>query len=177
MEIIKLHDKEFKAYLPHEEIQKIVKRVAEQINKDLAGKDVIFLAILNGSFMFAADLFKEINLNCQITFLKLASYAGESSTGTVRKLIGFNEDITNKTVVIIEDIVDTGTTLVRIYQQLLYMRPSEIKIATFLHKPEAYKQEYPLDYVGMDIPNLFVVGYGLDYDGLGRNLKDIYTVI
>lgn len=177
MKRVRLHDKQFEISIPEPEIQAIVKKLADELNNDLNGKDVIFLAILNGSFMFAADLFRNINFHCQITFLKLASYSGSESSGTVKQLIGFNEDITAKTVIILEDIVDTGNTLSKIHKQLSYLKPAEIKIATFLYKPDAYKKEHPIDYVGIKIPNDFVVGYGLDYDGFGRNLRDLYKVV
>ncbi len=173
----KVHDREFEIYIPNAEIRGTISDMAEKINEDLKGKDVIFLGILNGAFMFASDLFKEITLDCQITFLKLASYAGTSSTGTVKRLIGINEDIIGKTVVILEDIVDTGVTLDNIIKQLKGYEPAEIKVATMLFKPDAYTKDLKLDYVGLEIPNDFVLGYGLDYDGYGRNLADLYKVV
>ena len=173
----KVHDKEFEIYIPSTEIRKVISEMAVKINEDLAGKDVIFLGILNGAFMFASDLFREITLDCQISFLKLASYAGTSSTGTVKRLIGINEDIYQKTVVILEDIVDTGVTLDNIIKQLKGYEPAEIKVATLLFKPDAYTKDLKLDYVGLEIPNDFVLGYGLDYEGLGRNLADLYKVV
>ena len=127
--------------------------------------------------MFASDLIRQIQLDCQITFLKLASYAGTSSTGTVKRLIGINEDIHNKTVVILEDIVDTGITLENIIKQLMGYDPGEIRVATLLFKPEAYLKDIPLDYVGIEIPNVYVLGYGLDYEGYARNLADIYKAV
>ncbi len=173
----KIHDKEFEVYIPNEEIRRVISDMATRINEDLAGRDVIFLGILNGAFMFASDLFREIKLDCQITFLKLASYAGTSSTGTVKRLIGINEDIYQKTVVILEDIVDTGVTLDNIIKQLKGYEPAEIRVATMLFKPEAYTKDLELDYVGIEIPNDFVLGYGLDYQGYGRNLADLYRVV
>ncbi len=173
----KVHDKEFEIYIPSAEIRKVISEMAIKINQDLAGKDVIFLGILNGAFMFASDLFREITLDCQISFLKLASYAGTSSTGNVKRLIGINEDIFQKTVVILEDIVDTGVTLDNIIKQLKGYEPAEIKVATLLYKPDAYTKDLKLDYVGLEIPNDFVLGYGLDYEGLGRNLADLYKVV
>ena len=148
-----------------------------QINKDLTGKDVVFLGILNGAFLFAADLFRRIELQARISFVKLASYEGTSSSGTIKELIGWNEDIKNKSVVIVEDIVDTGNTLERIVDELVMRKAAEIRIATMLFKPAAYTKKIPLDYVGFEIPNDFVVGYGLDYDGYGRNLPSVYTLI
>lgn len=177
MNKVKILDKEFKISISHEKIQDAVQKLADQMNRELKDKDVIFMGILNGSFMFAADLFRKIDFNAQITFLKLASYQGTSSSGQIKRLIGINEDIKGKTVVIIEDIVDTGITLDSIKKQLIGYEPDEIKIATLLFKPEAYKKDIPIDYVGLEIPNDFIIGYGLDYDGFGRNLEDIYTVI
>ena len=173
----KVHDKVFEIYIPNSEIKKVISRMAEEINRDLSGKNVIFLGILNGAFMFASDLFREISLDCQITFLKLASYAGTSSTGNVKRLIGINEDIYQKTVVILEDIVDTGITLDNIIKQLKGYEPAEILVATMLFKPKAYTKDLALDYVGLEIPNDFVLGYGLDYEGYGRNLADLYKVV
>jgi len=173
----RVHDKEFEIYIPSSEIRKVISDMATQINEDLAGRDVIFLGILNGAFMFASDLFRKITLDCQISFLKLASYAGTSSTGTVKRLIGINEDIYRKTVVILEDIVDTGVTLENIIKQLKGYEPSEIRVATMLFKPAAYTKDMKLDYVGVEIPNDFVLGYGLDYKGYGRNLADLYKVV
>jgi len=177
MGIMKIHDREFEVYIPNEEIRRVIADMARRINEDLAGRDVIFLGILNGAFMFASDLFREITLDCQITFLKLASYAGTSSTGTVKRLIGINEDIYQKTVVILEDIVDTGVTLDNIIKQLKGYEPREIRVATMLFKPAAYTKDLKLDYVGIEIPNDFVLGYGLDYQGYGRNLADLYRVV
>ncbi|KPL13271.1 MAG: hypoxanthine phosphoribosyltransferase [Bacteroides sp. SM1_62] len=177
MEIRKIHDKEFKLFIPNSQIRAVISAMADSMNRDLEGRDVIFMGILNGAFMFAAELIKHIAPSCQITFLKLASYAGTSSTGTVKRLIGINEDIHNKTVVILEDIVDTGITLENIIRQLRGYEPGEIRVATLLHKPDAYQKDIVLDYVGLEIPNDFVVGFGLDYKGFGRNLPDIYRVV
>jgi len=177
MERIKVYDKEFELFIPNEQIMEVVSDMAEKINSDLAGRQVIFMGILNGAFMFASDLIRMITLDCQITFLKLASYAGTSSTGTVKRLIGINEDISRQTVVIIEDIVDTGITLENIIKQLSGYEPGEIRIATMLFKPDAYLKDIKLDYVGMEIPNDFILGYGLDYEGYGRNLAHIYTEV
>ena len=174
---IKVLDKEFEVSIPSFEIQKAILSVAEKMNSELAGKKVIFLGILNGSFMFASDLFKKINFPCQITFLKIASYQGTSSTGKLKSLIGLNEDLEGYTVVVIEDIVDTGHTLDHIVKQLKGFEPAEIKIATLLYKPDAYKKDIKIDYVGIEIPNDFIIGYGLDYNGYARNLEDIYTLV
>lgn len=177
MKEVQVLDKKFKISIPESEIMKAIQKTAVKMNQDLKNKDVIFLGILNGCFLFAADLFRNIDIPCQITFLKLASYQGTSSTGTVKRLIGINEDIKNKTVIILEDIIDTGNTLESIIKQLRGYEPAEIKVATLLFKPDAYEKDIHIDYVGIDIPNDFIVGYGLDYDGYGRNLKDIYTIV
>jgi hypoxanthine phosphoribosyltransferase len=174
---IEILDKSFKIYIKEHKIQQSIELMAQKINTDLSGKEVIFLGILNGSFMFAGDLFKHIDIDCQITFLKLASYQGTVSSGNVKRLIGINEDIENKTVVILEDIIDTGNTLENIIKQLRGYEPAEIKVATLLHKPDVYTKDIKIDYVGININNEFIVGYGLDYNGFGRNLKDIYTII
>jgi len=178
MKQIKIHDKEFKLYLPYEKIRAVVEKMAEKMNSDLAGKNPLFICILNGSFMFAAELFKRIELlESEISFVKLASYNGEKTSGAVKELIGLNEEIKGRTVVILEDIVDTGITIDNILKQLAKKEPKEVLIATLLFKPEALQKEIPLHYVGIEIPNDFIVGYGLDYDGYGRNLIDIYSVI
>jgi hypoxanthine phosphoribosyltransferase len=175
--IIEVLDKRFQLSISSNEINSIIEDLANQMNNDLVGKDVIFLGILNGSFMFAADLFKRINIPCQISFLKVASYSGTSTSGTVKRLIGINENIEDKTVVILEDIVDSGKTLEDLLKQLLGYGPKEIRIATLLFKPDACVVNLPLNYIGLKIPNDFIVGYGLDYDGFGRNYEDIYTLI
>ncbi len=178
MKQVKIHDKTFELYIPYEKIRGVVEKMAEKMNTDFQGKSPLFICILNGSFMFAAELFKRINLlDGEITFVKLASYQGDKSTGEVKHLIGLNENIEGRTVVILEDIVDTGITIENILEQLKKMKPESIKIATLLLKPDALQKEVQLDYIGMEIPNNFIVGYGLDYDGLGRNLINIYSVI
>ncbi len=177
MKEIHVIDKTFKEYISENEIRERIKELAENINKDFEGKEVVFLGILNGAFRFAADLFKNIDLKARISFVKLASYEGTKSSGTIKELIGWNEDIKNKYIIIIEDIVDTGNTLERIVDELVIRKASGIKIATLLFKPKAYTKEIPLDYIGFEIPNDFVIGYGLDYDGYGRNLSSIYTLV
>jgi hypoxanthine phosphoribosyltransferase len=174
--LVTLKDKQFKPYISSDKILEAVKQVAEKINSDLAGESPVFLAVLNGSFMFAADLMKEIKLNCEISFVKLASYHGTTSSGTVSELIGLNQDISGRTVVIIEDIVDTGNTLEKLAEILSSRKVKSFKIATAFFKPSAYTKNIKVDYVGLEIPNDFVIGYGLDYDGLGRNLKDVYVL-
>ena len=178
MKQVKIHDKTFELYIPYEKIRSVIEKMAEKMNTDFADNDPLFVCILNGSFMFAAELFKRIDLmKAQITFVKLASYHGDKTTGDVKQLIGFNEKVEGRTVVILEDIVDTGITIDNILIQLRAMKPAEIKIATLLLKPDALQKEVQLDYVGIKIPNDFIVGYGLDYNGLGRNLINIYTVV
>lgn len=178
MKQVNIHDKTFELYIPYEKIRSVIEVMAEKMNTDFAEKDPLFVCILNGSFMFAAELFKRIDLmKAQITFVKLASYHGDKTSGEVKQLIGFNENVAGRTVVILEDIVDTGITLDNILEQLKLLKPAEIKVATLLLKPDALKKEVQLDYIGLEIPNDFIVGYGLDYNGLGRNLIDIYSVV
>jgi hypoxanthine phosphoribosyltransferase len=177
MKEITILDKTFREFISEDEIRLRIDELAKKINRDLAGKDVVFLGILNGAFMFASDLFKRINFEAKISFVKLASYEGTSSSGSIKELIGWNEDIRKKSVVVIEDIVDTGHTLERIMDELKMRKAAEIKIAAMLFKPAAYTRSIPLDYVGMEIPDNFVVGYGLDYNGYGRNLPSVYTLI
>ncbi len=176
MALIKVLDKSFDTYLPEETIQQRVKELAAKINEDYAGKRPYFVAILNGSFMFASDLFKHLTVDADICFIKLASYKGMQSSGKVLTTIGLDEDLFGKDVIIVEDIVDTGKTLHHFLPRLEHQQPASLKIATLLHKPEATQFPLSLAYVGFEIPNKFVVGYGLDYDGLGRNLKEIYQV-
>jgi len=170
-------DKKFREMIPDDVISKRIDELAEEINRDYAGRDVVFLGILNGAFLFAAELFKRINLKARISFVKLASYEGTKSSGSVKELIGWNEDIKNMAVIVIEDIVDTGHTLELIVGELKVRKVADIKIATLLYKPNAYTKNIPLNYVGFEIPNDFVVGFGLDYDGYGRNLPSVYTLI
>jgi len=176
MKTIQLLDRKFALSIPSATIQQAVKRVAEQINKDLEGKSPIFVCVLNGAFMFAADLLKLLTIPCEVSFVKLSSYSGILSTGAVKEVIGLNEDIQGRTIVIVEDIIDTGLTMQKIIDSLQRFHPAEIKVASFLSKPEALQVDVPQDYVAIEIPNEFIVGYGLDYNGFGRNLTDIYTV-
>jgi hypoxanthine phosphoribosyltransferase len=176
MPAIKLHDKTFKIYLSERQIQEKVKQIAEQLNHDYKDKRPLFVAILNGSFMFAADLFKYLTIEAEISFIKLVSYKGMKSSGNVITAIGLEMDLFNREVVIIEDIVDTGKTLHQFLPKLDHQQPRSLKIAALLHKPEATQYPLKIDYLGFTIPDKFVVGYGLDYDGLGRNYKDIYQL-
>jgi len=177
MSTIRIHDKTFDIYLSETAIQDRVKEIAESINKEYKDKQPLFIAILNGSFMFASDLFKYLTIPTEISFIKLASYRGMKSTGHVVTHIGLDADLFGKDLIIIEDIVDTGKTLYNFLPKLKDHHPSSLKIAALLHKPEATRFPLKLDYVGFTIPDKFVVGYGLDYDGVGRNLKEIYQVV
>lgn len=177
MSVIQIKDKKFALSIEETEILAAVSKVADAINQDLAGKDPLFICVLNGAFMFAGDLMKRINVPCEITFVKLSSYDGLYTTGTVKEVIGLNESVVGRNVVVVEDIVDTGITMERILSSLRAKGAKEIKVATFLQKPDALQRDIQVDYVAMKIPNDFIVGYGLDYDGYGRNLKDIYTVV
>ena len=177
MTTIRVHDKEFVPYLTAAEIDVQVKRIADEINKDYVGKKPLFVAILNGSFIFAADLLKKIDVETEICFIKLASYKGVKSTGKVITAIGLDTDLYGRDVIIIEDIVDTGKTLFQFLPQLEHQHPASLKVATLLHKPGATVHTIQIDYLGFTIPDKFVVGYGLDYDGLGRNIKEIYQLV
>ena len=177
MSVITVHDKSFGPYLSEEQIQQRVKELAEKINTDYAGKRPLFIAILNGSFMFAADLFKNLEIPAELCFIKLASYKGLKSSGNVVTSIGLEDDLFDKDVIIVEDIVDTGKTLHNFLPKLMHQQPRSLKIVSLLHKSSATEFPLQLDYTGFDIPDKFVVGYGLDYDGLGRNLKEIYQLV
>ena len=174
---LKVHDKEFIPYIPSGEIERQVSRVAAEINKDYEGKKPLFIAILNGAFIFAADLFKLIHVEAEICFIKLASYKGVKSTGKVITAIGLDAELYNRDVIIVEDIVDTGRTLSQFLPQLEHHHPASLKVASLLHKPSATVHPIQIDYLGFTIPDKFVLGYGLDYDGLGRNLKEIYQLV
>lgn len=177
MDIIKINDKEFSKFITEEHIQREIARVASEINRDLAGQNPLFIGVLNGAFMFASDLMKAMDMPCEITFVKLASYKGDSSTGVVKKLFGLSENLEGRTVVIVEDIVDTGHTMKRLIADLQAMSPKAIHIATLLVKPGKLEVELDVKYAAMSIPNDFIVGYGLDYDGYGRNYRDIYKIV
>jgi hypoxanthine phosphoribosyltransferase len=176
MNKVKIKDKSFRVSISAAEIDKSVQAVATRINNDLENKQPLFLCVLNGSFMFASDLMKKISIDCEISFIKVSSYHGTSTTGTVKQLIGLNESIEGRTIVVVEDIVDTGITISHVVEQLKALNPAEIRIATLLYKPEAYTKDLLIDYTAIVVPNDFLVGYGLDYDGLGRNLPDIYVL-
>ncbi|EJX05548.1 hypoxanthine phosphoribosyltransferase [gut metagenome] len=177
MDTIQIKDKRFTPFISAEKIEKEVARVANEINRDLEGTNPLFLSVLNGSFIFTADLMRHLTLPSEVSFVKLASYAGTSSTGKVKELVGLGDNIEGRTVVIVEDIVDTGVTMKHLLETLQAKHPKEIRICTLLLKPDKLKVDLHIDYVAMRIPNDFIVGYGLDYDGLGRNYRDIYTVV
>ncbi|MFZ4705600.1 MAG: hypoxanthine phosphoribosyltransferase [Bacteroidales bacterium] len=176
MDKIRVKDKEFELFISAEKINETISRIADQLNTDLKGKDPLFMVILNGAFMFAGDLIKKITVDCEVSFVKLSSYSGTRSTAVVKELIGLNEVLRGRTVVVIEDIIDTGVTMELMIGKLKEMDPRDVKIVTFLFKPEALTKDFAIDYVGIEIPNKFIVGYGLDYDGFGRNLPDIYKI-
>ncbi len=174
--MVQVHDKSFIPYLTKEVIQERVQELAKNLDKDYLGKTPLFIAILNGSFMFASDLFKQLSISAEISFIKLASYKGTTSTGHVITSIGLDADIKDRHIIILEDIIDTGKTMHQFLPQILNMQPASLKIAVLLHKPEATIFDIPIDYCCFTIPNKFVVGYGLDYDGQGRNLDAIYQL-
>ena len=177
MSKVKVHDKYFESFILFEKIQEAINSIATNINKDIEDVTPIFLVILNGSFMFAGDLLKKISAPCEVSFVKLSSYVGTKSTKKVKELIGFNEDIKGRSVIIVEDIVDSGNTLENVLGQLNRMGAGDVKIATLLFKPDAFEKSYKIDYIGIEIPDDFIVGYGLDYNNHGRNLKDIYKIV
>lgn len=176
MQHVTLLDKKFRIFIPGDEIQEEIQRIADQMNADLEGEEVVFVGVLNGAFMFASDLLRRIRFDVRITFVKLASYQGISSSGRVKKLIGINEVLQDKTVVIVEDIIDTGNTIESMIDQVCGFKPKSVKVASLLLKPDLYTKDIRPDYIGFRIPPHFVVGYGLDYMGLGRNLPDLYVL-
>ena len=176
MSQIRVHDKCFEPYLSSADIKTAIHRIAHQLNNDYVGKRPLFISVLNGSFMFASDLFKALTIEAEICFIKLASYKGTKSTGHVITAIGLDVDLIHRHLIILEDIVDTGKTLSQFLPQLNYQQPASLKICVLLHKPEASVYPIKIDYLGFTIPNKFVVGYGLDYDGLGRNIPEIYKL-
>ena len=177
MNTITVKDKEFKLSISAEEINSVVKELASRLNHDLKGKNPIFLVVLNGAFIFAADLYRKIEIPSEISFVKLASYSGTSTTSDVKELIGLNEKLKGRTVVIIEDIIDTGITMDNIIGKLKNLEAADVKLAALLFKPGAFVKDFHIDYIGLEIPNDFIVGYGLDYNGLARNYPDIYRIV
>jgi hypoxanthine phosphoribosyltransferase len=177
MSVIEVNNKKFTPFITAAQIDEQINILAAELNRDYAGKRPLFIAILNGSFMFAADLFKAVTIEAEICFIKLASYKGTKSTGNVITSIGLDEPLNGRHVVIVEDIVDTGKTLNEFLPQLFNQQPASLKIAALLHKPEALAHPVKIDYLGFNVPNKFLLGYGLDFDGLGRNLKEIYQLV
>lgn len=173
---MKIKDKEFEVFIPEHELQDKIKSLAASINADYEGKNPLFIAILNGSFMFASDLFKEITIDCNISFIKLTSYQEMQSSGSVKELIGLNENVFKRHVVIIEDIIDTGGTMQSVLEEFGERGVNSVEVVSLLLKPEALQSEIDIKYLGFEIPDAFVVGYGLDYDGFGRNTKAIYQI-
>ena len=176
MSIVKIKDKTFKTSITESEIKAQIKRVAAQINKDMEGKNPLLLGVLNGAFMFAADLMRELTIPCEISFVKLASYQGVTSTGKVKEILGINEDLTDRHVIIVEDIVDTGFTMKQMIESLGTRRLASVNICSLFLKPDNVQEDLDVKYVCFTIPNDFIVGYGLDYDQQGRNLPEIYTL-
>ena len=171
---MKVKDKNFELYISSQKIKKKVKELAQQINKDYKGRHLLFISILNGSYVFTADLLREIDLSCEVSFIKIASYSKMESTGNLQELIGLNENIFQRDVILVEDIMDSGKTMKNLLEKMESLGPNSVEVATLLMKPEALETGLAIKYIGFEIPQDFVVGYGLDYDGAGRNLKDIY---
>ena len=176
MSIIKLHDKYFKTYISEEKIAEAISILVEKVSKDCKNEAPLFIGILNGSFMFVADFIRQYNYDCEVSFVKLASYQGTNSTGKIKQLVGNNDNLEGRTVVILEDIIDTGNTLQEIYKIFKDKKVRKLRIATLFFKPDVFKKELHIDYIGISIPDKFIVGYGLDYDGIGRNLRDVYQL-
>lgn len=172
---IHIHNSRFKLAISEDRIQEVITEIATKINHDLGAKKPVFLCILNGAFLFAADLVRKFESDCEVSFVKLASYEGTQS-GKLKTLVGLNEDLSNRHVVVIEDIVDSGATVEALLEQLKTLQTASVRVATLIFKPEAFKKNFAIDYIGLKIPNDFIVGYGMDYDGIGRNLKDIYVI-
>ena len=177
MSIVKIKDKTFQTSIAEAEIKSRVKALAQQISHDMECKTPLFLGVLNGAFIFAADLIREMSIPCEISFVKLASYQGTTSTGKVHEVLGINEDLSGRTVIIVEDIVESGQTMKRMIESLGTRNPASVHVCALFFKPDKLKEDINLDYVAFRIPDDFIVGYGLDYDGLGRDLKDIYTIV
>ena len=177
MNSIKINDRSFRVSITETEIKNRIKSLAAEISADMEGKNPLFLAVLNGAFIFAADLIREMTIPCEISFVKLASYQGTTSTGQIKEIFGINEDLTGRTVIIVEDIVESGQTMKRMIESLGTRNPASVQICTVFFKPDKLKEDLTLDYVAFRIPDDFIVGYGLDYDQAGRGLKDVYSII
>ena len=177
MNSIKINDRSFRVSITETEIKNRIKSLAAEISADMEGKNPLFLAVLNGAFIFAADLMREMTIPCEISFVKLASYQGTTSTGEIKEVFGINEDLTGRTVIIVEDIVESGQTMKNMIESLGTRNPASVQICTLFFKPDKLKEELTLDYVAFRIPDDFIVGYGLDYNQAGRGLKDVYSII
>lgn len=177
MDKVQVKDKTFRIFIESASIQKRVSEISAQIDAEYQGRKPLFIVVLNGAFMFAADLFKNLKIECEVTFVKLSSYSGTKSTEVVKELIGLNENISGRDVIIVEDIIDTGITMENMMEKFKQSNPASLKICTMLFKPNAFRKNYKIDYIGIEIPNDFIIGYGLDYDGFARNLPDIYTLV
>jgi hypoxanthine phosphoribosyltransferase len=176
MQKITIKDKNFTVNIPSDTIQKRIEELAKQMNSDYKDKVPVFVCVLSGAFLFAADLFKRLTIDCEVSFIRVSSYSGTQSTGTVKSVVGISTDLKNRHVVVLEDIVDTGDTAVYLYEELKKHSPADVRFASLLLKPKALKHDVKVDYCGFEVPNDFLVGYGLDYDGLGRNYVDIYKL-
>lgn len=176
MKKVRLKDKNFQLFIDSKELNNSIESLSNKINQDYSDREPIFLCVLNGAFVFAAELIKRFNHECQVSFVKLSSYQGVQSSGTINSLIGLNEDIKEKDVIIVEDIVDTGQTIANIVENILNKNPRSIEVATLLYKPKSYQKQIPIKYKAIEIGNDFIVGFGLDYNGLGRNLEEIYII-
>lgn len=177
MNTIKIKDKTFAVSMNHSEVVNVIKGIADRLNADMKDKNPVFLGVLNGVFMYAAELMKNINFPCEISFIKLSSYQGTSTTNQVTELIGLSEKLKGRNIIIIEDIIDSGVTMQYLLEKLQNFGVADVKIAAFLFKPDAFKGNYKIDYIGKSIPNDFIVGFGFDYDGYGRNSADIYSLV
>lgn len=177
MNKIQVRELEFERFISRKEIDYAVQKVADGLNLDYAGKNPLLVAVLNGAFIFASDLMRKISIPCEISFVKFASYSGTASTNTIRELIGLDEELGGRHVIIVEDIIDTGITMEKLLEDVRLHNPASIGIACFCFKPEAFQKDFQINYIGMEIPNDFIVGYGLDYNGYGRNLPEIYKIV
>ena len=176
MKTIKLHDKEFELYIPAHVIQSKVQLLAETISLEMKYQTPLFIGVLNGAFLFCADLFKHITIECEISFIKVSSYVGTNAEGTIKNLIGLNENVNGRRVIFVEDIIDSGNTAQFLTNEINKFQPLSVSWASFLLKPKALKHDIKVNYLGFEVPNEFLVGYGLDYKGLGRNLNDLYAI-
>lgn len=177
MKKIRVKDKEFEVFIPEEKIDEAVSRIACRINEELKDQQPVFLVVLNGAFMFAADLFKKLDMACEVSFVKLASYSGTATSSSVKELIGLNSSLKGRQVVIVEDIIDTGITMDWLISKLYELGVEDLRVAALFFKPQAFRRDFTIDYIGMEIPNDFIVGYGLDYDGYGRNYGEVYKIV